>query len=298
MKVGGFIVRLLALYCKISNKKRKKKHPPYGEYDMKLDVPYIEDGTFDHRYDVFYAKENRKNCLIIDIHGGAYMFSTRKDNYHFATIFLKEGFDVICLDYAPNNGKKDTKDLLDDIVFALNHIFAHLEEFGFAKESIVLTGDSAGGHFALLLAEAIEDKDVAKQLGYEFPDVPLKAVMINCPVYDFGNVTKNMKAGANRRMFGPRWRINEPFVLISPRTYLEKLRMPLFLSTCTNDFLRSQSLLLAEDMKGKTTPFTFLDVESDKPEIGHVHNVIEPELEESTKVNKAMINFVLEALEK
>ena len=113
MKMGRISMEFLKTFLTIENKKAFKKHPPRDAFRARINIPYIDDGTETHTYDVYLADEsNRKHVCVLDIHGGSYIFGTHRYNYPYAYYLLKAGFDVVLLDYAPNNGKKDIYDLL------------------------------------------------------------------------------------------------------------------------------------------------------------------------------------------
>ena len=69
------------------------------------------------------------------------------------------------------------------------------------------------------------------------------------------------------------------------------LHLPLFCSTCKLDFIRQESLALQKAVAGRED-FEFMDIDSDDPEIGHVHNVLVSKREESIRVNDAMMAFM------
>jgi len=299
MKFGTLVLALIAANVKSGIAKRAKHAPSHGQYEEWLDVP-IDDSKNPYRaYDVYKAKEPRKGVLVVDIHGGAYMLSSHHDNYELALEFLKGGYDVALLDYTPNDGKKDTADLFHDAVDGFIHLLAHRKEYGLEDETIVLTGDSAGGHFALLLAEALCDKELAKKLDLELPKGRLQSVMLNCPVYDFAPIGfDTMRKRAMKRMFGPNFDDMVARKLLSPRTHIASLSVPLFVSTCKHDFLRQQSLLLEQDCRKLGKEIKFVDIPSEDRRIAHVHNVLAVNLPESIRVNQAMMDFASPVKEK
>ena len=290
--IGVSIVKAITVH---TIKKRRKYIVNREDYKERANIPYLNDDNKYHTFDVIYAsEENRKNICIIDIHGGSYMFSTHLDNYRFARFFVERGFDVATLDYLPNNGKRSTKDLIDDVYQNIRYIFAHLKELELENDKFVITGDSAGGHISLLLALAWTNKDIAEKLGYEFPEVQIHSLLVNSPVYDFEFVTsQSMKKSGSKRMFGPRYNDQELNKLLSPKTHIEKLKTPIFVSACKNDFIRMQPLLLKEDLEKLNKEHVFMDIQADDKEVDHVHNVTKPELKESIEVNSAMIDFIL-----
>jgi hypothetical protein len=79
---------------------------------------------------------------------------------------------------------------------------------------------------------------------------------------------------------------------MSPKTFIKSYTGPLFLSTCTHDFLRGEVMKLKADREALNLPMTFIDIASEDKKIGHVHNVVDPDFEESKKVNRAMVEFL------
>ncbi|MBR6071915.1 MAG: alpha/beta hydrolase [Acholeplasmatales bacterium] len=297
MRFGVLAINLIMKNVNNDVKRRKKFSPEHGIYDEKLNIPYIDDNNICHTYDVYKAKENRKNCCILNIHGGAYMFGDHRENYYFATEFLKEGFDVVLLDYEPNDGNKNTIDLIKDLELNFKHLFDRLNEYGLENDKFVLAGDSAGGHFALLFSEALINHDIQRRIGITLPDIMPICTLVSCPVYDFGNVCNlNMLTkGGMKRMFGPNYSDKSSFELISPKTYYKDLRLPIFHSTCYNDFIRFESLKLKEDMK-KRDDYEYVEITEKAKGVTHVHNVIYPFLKSSKYINDKMIEFILKNL--
>ena len=295
IKVGRLIVELLKWNSEKDNRKRRKTMPPYGKYKEKINIPYINDGDIHHQFDVIYApKEKRKGCCVIDIHGGAYIFGDKQDNYNFMSIFVEQGYDVILVNYRLNDGKKlSTKDQVDDLAACINCVAGHLEELELDKDVFAITGDSAGGHFAFIISEALLNKEVARKLGYKFKELPVVATLINCPVYDFENVSKGtMYKSGQKRMFGRDFKDLSTFKLISPREYIESFKGALFLSSCKQDFIGMHSQLLNQDMQKKNNLYHFEYLDTDKKHVGHVHNILYLKQPEAIQVNNAMMDFI------
>lgn len=299
IKIGPFVLWVIKGHIERTFKKKRKSFP-LDACKTRLDVPFIDDGIDYHKMDILYADESkRKNVCVIDIHGGAYMYCRHRDNFMFGLEFVKEGYDFIAIDYLPNNGKMDTKDLIDDCVKAINYIFDHLKELELEGREFYITGDSAGGHFALLLGEAINSKKVADTLGYTFPDIPLRGVILNCPVYDYEDVSSGgLSKRGMKRMFGPRCLDKEWMKFLSPKTYVNELKIPIFVSTCKKDFLRSEPLKLVKDYENRKDLITFIDLDSDTKGVDHVHNVVRPQKEESKYINSLIVKFIEETKKK
>ena len=293
MKIGRVGMEFLKTYLTISNKKAFKNHPSRQEFRSRINIPYIDDDSEYHTYDVYLADEsNRKHCCVLDIHGGSYIFGTHRYNYPYAYYLLKAGFDVVLLDYAPNDGRRDIYDLLCDVCTNLKHLKKHLEEYDLDKDCFVISGDSAGGHIALLMSTAMQCPDVASITKLDIEEFDIRATILSCPVYDFAGLPHGaLKSSALERMLGPNYNDIRHLQLYSGRTYINQHRLPLFVSTSNHDFLRSESLMLAREVAGKNN-FVFMDIQTENKEASHVHNVTKIELKESIEVNDAIIRFV------
>ena len=133
------------------------------------------------------------------------MFGHRQENYTFGTVFLDAGFDFVATDYIVNNGHMDTLELIDQNIKCICYIISHLKELGLDEDyKFALTGDSAGGHIAITIAELFSDKEYQRRLGYDLPDIILVAVLVNCSVFNYSETGfDSMTKRANKRMFGP-----------------------------------------------------------------------------------------------
>ncbi len=284
---------------KLITKNNEKAVQRLPKWDGKclLDIPAFDGAEDLQKFDIYYAKEeNRKNRVLIDVHGGSYAFGTRKHNLAIALDFVNRGYDVITLDYRHPFGKNFGQRLqLQDLAVALRKIWDNAEEYGLNRNAIYLTGDSAGGHFALALAEASQSEEAAARIGIGLGGMKFRAVLVNCPVYDYVDTAgKNwFSRRVNLRVIGPHADDRDYLRELSPKTYFDSFTMPLFVSTCKKDFIRQESMKLKADAdKLNRKDFEFLDIDSDDPKIEHVHNVIYPEYEESKRVNDAMDAFM------
>ena len=153
-----------------------------------------------------------------------------------------------------------------------------------------MMGDSAGGHFAIILTLAMNNKGYAKQLGYSFTR-RAELLVLNCSVYDFENLGKGMiTKKAQKRLFGPNYQDSEARKLISPKQHIALLDVPLFTSSCTKDFIRSETTSLISDLEKLNKPHTFIDIK--EKNVGHVHNVWNPYSKLSMYVNEEMVKFI------
>ncbi len=244
--------------------------------------------------DIYYARENRQNAVLIDIHGGFYIAGKRENNRGFASVFLREGYDVVLLEYRVNNGITDVSDELADCAAALDYLSAHSQELNLNKDRMFLTGDSAGGHLALYMAEASEDTSMPIRP----KSFKTRGVMLNCPAYDFASFAEGsgFSKSALAWFIGPRYKDRQYLETLSPRSFIGSYSGPLLVSTCTHDFIRSQALLIKSDCDSLGRKVDFIDIESEDRRVGHVHNVINQDLQESKEVNTRLLEFMNKGL--
>ena len=276
----------------VSGTNKVSTEPSYADsLEKKLSVPYVDSGTSEQVMDIYYAAPDvRKDAVLIDIHGGFYVAGKRENNRDFASVFLREGYDVVLLEYRVNNGTTDVSDELADCAAALDYLTAHSKELRLNEDRMFLTGDSAGGHLALYMAEASEDAS----LPIRPKSFKTRGVMLNCPAYDFASFAEGngFSRSALAWFIGPRYKDRQYLETLSPRTFIGRYSGPLFVSTCTHDFIRSQAMLIMSDCDSLGRKVDFIDIESEDRRVGHVHNVTSLDLPESKEVNTRMLEFM------
>lgn len=295
MKIGPLGMKVLLHFLWKEEKKRRAFWPDPNAYRHQIDVDVLGDGIFEHKVDIYYANDgpNKKNKVLLDIHGGAYLFGNRKNNYGFASVFLEKGYDVVLLDYQPNGKRRGCLDQFRSVAAELRYLWDHASELGLNQGGFYLMGDSAGGHFSLLLAEALGDAEYAKALGIDLDGIRIHGVAVCCPLYDFerGVHTEALNRAGKRFMFGPDYANPEFARLLSPRAHLSSLNIPLFLSTCRNDFIKQDSLDLNEEAMKASKDLTYVYIDAEDQRVQHVHNVTHFRDPESIEVNDAMDAF-------
>lgn len=296
MLLSGFGVKVTKTMLKIvmAVASREIKTVCYADScEKRIAVPYVEKGTPAQVMDIYYAaRAIRKDAVLIEIHGGFYVGGRRQNKRPFASVFLKEGYDVVLVEYRLNDGTLDVGDELADCAAALDYLTLHAGELGLNKDRMFLTGDSAGGHLALYMAEGSEDRTLPVH-----PELFVtKGVLLNCPAYDFASFA-NLDGFTEETLawfIGPRYKDQQWMESMSPRTFLDRYSGPLFVSTCTKDFIRSQSLMIRSECEAKDRALDFVDIQSKK--VGHVHNVKYPNRPESQTVNARMLAFMEQCL--
>lgn len=115
-------------------------------------IPYTDSGSEYHLLDVYYP-ENAEGKLpvIIEIHGGGWMYGTKDLNKIYSEYLAARGFVVFNLSYrlVP---EVTVPEQLRDISLAIKKVSEIMDSFPCDRERIMLTGDSAGGQLAAFTA--------------------------------------------------------------------------------------------------------------------------------------------------
>ena len=188
-KYGGDIMSLFMGLCQLFWKSVEKsdakniasQSEPEGIRRI-CDIPYIDDGNPLHLLDVYYPENaDGKLPVIIDIHGGGWMYGTKELNKIYCLNLAKRGYTVFNLSYrlVP---EVTVYEQLRDVMSALEYISLHLEEYPCDSNSIMLTGDSAGGMLASYCAALLESEKLRDVFKTADLGIKLKTLLLTSPV--------------------------------------------------------------------------------------------------------------------
>lgn len=169
----------------------------WAYYDKKRDEKLTVPENMANLYDISYGPHGESNLLdiyktsdvnqaqatIVNIHGGAWVYGSKEVYKFYCMSLALRGFTVVNINYrlAPENLFPSA---LEDINSALTFIEKHAGEYCIDKEKLVLVGDSAGAQLASHYATIFTNPDFAKLYGFTIPNVKIKAVGLNCGIYD------------------------------------------------------------------------------------------------------------------
>jgi len=136
---------------------------PYGEATVTRNIPYMANPTARQNFDLFLPKagSGRPFPLVVWIHGGAWMSGSKEwDNVKY---LVRRGYAIASVDYRFSPEARFPAQI-QDCNAALNFILAHATNYGISPQHFVVAGGSAGGHLALLLGMARQEKDFGANL--------------------------------------------------------------------------------------------------------------------------------------
>ena len=96
---------LIGLYWKIitviDNKRIAAQIPDSGVVSV-IDLPYTKSGIREHMLDIYYPENTSQPLpVIIDIHGGGWIYGCKEINRNFCLRLAKKGFIVASINYRP-----------------------------------------------------------------------------------------------------------------------------------------------------------------------------------------------------
>ena len=123
---------------------------PLPGVEVKRNIKFGENDRL--KLDVYYSKENnnKKKPVVFFVHGGSWK-SNNKDQFKFIGKNLaRRGYVAVLPNYrlVPENRYPAQ---IKDVAKALKWTDNNISSFGGAKDKIILSGHSAGGHLAALM---------------------------------------------------------------------------------------------------------------------------------------------------
>jgi arylformamidase len=146
----------------------------------RIDLPYGPDAR--HRIDLFPAGPKARGTLVF-VHGGYWRSLDKKMFSWLAAAWNAEGVHVAMPNYRFAPAVR-IDDIVDDMVAAMNWLFANGPRHGVTTDRVVVSGHSAGGHLTAALLAAPLAKlafDPARIVG----GVPLSGVFDFAPLREF-----------------------------------------------------------------------------------------------------------------
>ena len=94
------IMQMVWRFCDGGDKSKHAKQNPPQNIEILSDIAYIDDGNYYHKLDVMYPNnisENDKLPVIIDIHGGGWMYGDKGLNENYCRALADRGYVVFCI---------------------------------------------------------------------------------------------------------------------------------------------------------------------------------------------------------
>lgn len=254
-------------------------------------IPYGPDARW-NTLDVYRPRGKAgKLPVIVNIHGGGYVYGSTKQYQFYCMGLAQRGFAVVSYNYhlAP---KYKFPTPVRDTNLVMEWICRKAEIYGFDTDNVVIVGDSAGAQLASQYAVICTDPEYAKIMEITPPEFTLRAVGLNCGMYDL-----KKRAGeipGNKLMID--------YFTKDPSVYGKKLDVlshvtekfpPAYLLSAKGDFLVEQCRPMAELLRSKGVPCEYRIYGDEKT--GHVFH-LDMRSDLARKANDEEIAFIREHL--
>lgn len=178
------IMQMVWRFCDDGDKSKHAKQNPPKDIELISDIPYIDDGNYYHKLDIMYPNSISKGDqlpVIIDIHGGGWMYGDKGLNENYCRALADKGYVVFDINYrlVPD---VNVNEQIKDVMSALKWIGENINNYPCDSDNIMLTGDSAGGMLASYASVLLQSEELRNIFETESADINLTALVLTSPV--------------------------------------------------------------------------------------------------------------------
>lgn len=243
-------------------------------------VRYLNGLNKMHLLDVYYPENSEgKLPVIIDIHGGGWMYGDKELNKMYCLWLAKRGFVVFNISYrlVP---EVTLGTQLQDCMHALKWISENMSEYPCDCEHIMLTGDSAGGMLSAYCAALMSSEELREIFDVADPEMKLSMLTLTSPVAYMND--KGVMNVYTRAMWGKTWKSERTAPYMNLDSLLDKATFPpTVLVTSSGDSMAlEQTRRAAKDFASHGIPTKLIDFGTFRgKDLEHVFAVLLPESE-------------------
>ena len=294
MSLTGTMFRLLA---GLGDKKRDAKLVAPEDVTALKNIAYADGGKY-NLLDVYYPKDVKgKLPVIVNIHGGGYVYGTKEVYYHYGMYLASQGYTVVNFNYHLAPKVKFPTQLAE-----INQVFAWMsanaEKFHMDINNVFVVGDSAGAQLNSHYAAIYSNPEFAAKFDFTVPsDVKIRAVALNCGMYTIGDSPEKQDhtSGMNSNDL-----MNDYLGKARPQKLMEQIDVlgnitsafpPAYIMTAEYDFLKENAEPMYKFLKEKGVPCDWKKYgEEGQNYMAHVFHV-NMNLEEAKQCNQDEIAF-------
>lgn len=253
------------------------------------DVHYVNDDKWQHLLDIYRPENTDKPLpIIIDIHGGGWMYGTKLINKYYNMTLAQKGYTVFSINYhlVPES---DIGVQLQDCMLAFKWIKENAKEQLGDLNEVYVTGDSAGGFLAAFSTLLNNSEKLRKVYNTVSPELIIRGVGLVCPVCYLDE--KGAVGMYGKQILGNDYKNKSYYGYVNLDSALECGDMPpTFLVTTDGDLPAKKATLKAYDNLQEYGVKCELKYLPDK-KLPHVFCITDPFRSISASVNNAMLKF-------
>ena len=258
-------------------------------------ISYLNDNNKYHLFNMYYPSEvidKRKLPLMIDIHGGGWIYGDKDLNRFHNAYYSSQGMVTLSMSYRLIPKVKFI-DMVKDLFSFFHYIEKEKDNLNIDFKNVLLSGDSAGGHLALLIHAINNSEELQKIFGVTHFNIEFKMLNLEHPVpylnllFIKENETKSFANSCMMKaFFGSKFRKNPLYLNSSLDNFVSKVKFPkTIIVTSSLDSFRPYTLKAYEDLKVNNVDVTLKDYENEV----HVFEVSRYDKEKSREYNDFVI---------
>lgn len=243
-------------------------------------IPYGDHNKW-NRLDVYYPMGTTAPLpTIISVHGGGYVYGSKEQYRRYCMDLARRGFAVVNFSYrlAPE-WKFPTP--LEDTNAVLKWVCRNADTYHLDTNRLFLVGDAAGAQIASQYAAIATNPGYAALFDFTVPQVSIRAVGLNCGMYDGAALAAGKRTSIARDYLGTNIPASDPRLQVLDN--ITERYPPAHITTACQDFLRDHAKPMAEFLRkrGIRASMKCYGKESDKT-LSHVFhlNITLPEAQQ------------------
>ena len=146
----ALFVAIDKLYDPLQNKRRMTKFKDV-DFVINTDIVYDESAPDVCKLDTYKVEREGKYPVLFYIHGGGFVAGDKKYRRALSRWSANQGYFVVNVNYGLGP-QYLFPEPLRQIVRAFNWVEKHAEELNLDTDRMIVSGDSAGGYYAAMLA--------------------------------------------------------------------------------------------------------------------------------------------------
>jgi acetyl esterase/lipase len=261
-----------------SDRRRDSLIPLPSGITQHCNIPYGPHGKW-NLLDIYHPEGAECCPVIINVHGGGFVYGSKEIYKRYCMDLARRGFTVVNINYRLAPRWKFPAPL-EDINNALLWLNRQYRYYPADISRIFMVGDSAGGQLVSQYAAMLSNPDYMALFGLPRPDpgIHLRAVGLNCGLYDLKTVASGRRQGLELDYLGTKIPNDDPRLGV-----LEAITdrfPPAHVTTACHDFLRTAAQPMADLLASKGIPCRLDCYGSEEDSAtGHVFhiNILKPE---------------------
>lgn len=232
-----------------------------------------------NRMDIYYPEGAALCPIIVNIHGGGFVYGSKEIYKRYCMDLARRGFTVVNINYRLAPRWKFPAPM-EDIHNVMRWIGRHINQYHGDSRKIFMVGDSAGGQMVSQYAAILTNPKYMAL--FDLTPLPsgigLRAVGLNCGLYDMKQVASSHREGLELDYLGKKISNEDPRLDVLEA--ITENYPPAHITTACHDFLRPAAQPMYELLRGKgvACQLEVYGTEEDES-TGHVFhvNILKPE---------------------